>query len=350
MRRIAKGAFYIAVPAAIAFGAWQGWSWWSWATAPIETGEDATPIQLEIPQGTPAAQIGRDLEEAGLLRSATAWELWARWRRWQDPNGGFQAGVYRLSPGSSLQEISDRIWDGEVARESFTIPEGWSRQQMADYFEERGFFSADAFLAATETIPRDRFPWLPADIPHLEGFLFPDTYQLAEGELTPEAIVAQMLGQFERVALPEYRNSTPPGNMNLLEWVSLSSIVEKEAVVASERRTIAGVFWQRLQQGMRLEADPTVEYALGIRQTVDSPLTLTQVQVDSPYNTYRNAGLPPTAIASPGLASLQATLDPEDTEYLYFVARYDGTHFFSRTLAEHERAISRVERELAQGQ
>ncbi|WP_159789605.1 endolytic transglycosylase MltG [Sodalinema gerasimenkoae] len=355
MRRLAKGVFYLAIPGAIALGVWQGWSWWSWATAPVaetateELSEDeVTAIQLEIPPGTPAAQIGRDLEAVGLIQSANAWELWARWLRWRQPDGSFQAGVYRFSPQESMLEIGAQIWDGEVANESFTIPEGWSRLEMADYFERREFFSAEAFLEATQEIPRDRFPWLPEDIPHLEGYLFPDTYQVGEGTITPDGIVAQMLGQFERVALPEYEANQPPEPMTLHEWVTLGSIVEKEAVVAQERRTIAGVFWQRLRTGMNLGADPTVEYALGIRQTVDTPLTWTQVAVDSPYNTYRNPGLPPTAIASPGLASLQATLDPEETPYLYFVARYDGTHFFSRTLAEHEAAIARVEQELAQ--
>ena len=311
--------------------------------------DELAPIQLEIPQGTPAAQIGRDLEAVGLIQSANAWELWARWLRWRQPEGSFQAGVYRFSPQESMLEIGAQIWDGEVANQSFTIPEGWSRLEMANYFERREFFSAEAFLEATQEIPRDRFPWLPEDIPHLEGYLFPDTYQVGEGTITPDGIIAQMLGQFERVALPEYEETQPPEPMTLHEWVTLGSIVEKEAVVPEERGTIAGVFfWQRLRTGMNLGADPTVEYALGIRQTVDTPLTLAQVAVDSPYNTYRNPGLPPTAIASPGLASLQATLAPEETPYLYFVARYDGTHFFSRTLAEHEAAIARVERELAQ--
>lgn len=355
MGRLAKGVFYLAVPAAMALGAWQGWSWWSWATAPVaETAteelsdEDVTAVQLDIPQGTPAAQIGRDLEAVGLIQSARAWELWARWLRWRQPEGSFQAGVYRFSPQESMLEIGEQIWDGEVSRRSFTIPEGWSRREMAEYFEGREFFSAEAFLEATTEIPRDRFDWLPEDIPHLEGYLFPDTYEIGEGAVSPDVIINQMLFQFEQVALPEYERGEPPEPMSLHEWVTLGSIVEREAVVAEERRTIAGVFWQRLQTGMNLGADPTVEYALGIRQTIDMPLTWTQVDVDSPYNTYRNPGLPPTAIASPGLASLQATLDPEDTPYLYFVARYDGTHFFSRTLVEHEAAIARVERELAQ--
>jgi len=348
VKRIRTGAFFLAVSAALAVGAWQGWSWWSWATAPMAAPEDATPVQLEIPPGTPANQIGRDLEAVGVIRSAIAWNMWARWLQWREPSKGFQAGIYRLSTGEPMGEIADRIRNGEVIQQSFTIPEGWSRRNMAAYFEQQEFFSAEAFLEATTQIPRDRFPWLPPNLPHLEGFLFPDTYQLPSQGITPEAAIEQMLSQFEQVALPLYRDAEkPPLKMTLREWATLSSIVEREAVVSEERRTIAGVFVKRLDRNMKLEADPTVEYALGIQQTVDRPLTLTQVAVDSPYNTYRNPGLPPTPIASPGLASLKATLDPETTDYLYFVARYDGTHVFSRTLAEHQNAIDRVERELA---
>jgi UPF0755 protein len=127
--------------------------------------------------------------------------------------------------------------------------------------------------------------------------------------------------------------------------VTLASIVEKEAVVPQERSRIAGVFTSRLRQGWTLGSDPTVEYALGIRQTADQPLTFDQVKIASPYNTYINPGLPPTPIASPGLASLKATLYPEDTPYLYFVARYDGTHVFSRTLAEHEAAQAAIRKQ-----
>ncbi len=127
--------------------------------------------------------------------------------------------------------------------------------------------------------------------------------------------------------------------------MTLASIVEKEAVVGSERPLIAGVFFSRLQKGMRLESDPTVEYALGIRQTADQPLTFAQVKTVSPYNTYLNPGLPPGPIASPGLASLKATLAPEKTDYLFFVARYDGTHVFSRTLQEHEAAVTKIRKQ-----
>jgi UPF0755 protein len=230
---------------------------------------------------------------------------------------------------------------------SFTIPEGWSIQQMAEYFEQQGFFSAEEFIAASRQIPYQDYPWLPQNLPLLEGFLFPDTYQVEATEVTPRAVVRQMLNRFQEQALPIYQQAQSQKNLSLNQWVTLASIVEKEAVVHEERNRISGVFHNRLQQGIQLGSDPTVEYALGIRQTVEQPLTFKQVETPSPYNTYINVGLPPTAIASPGLASLKATLTPEKTDYLYFMARYDGTHIFSRTEAEHQAAIAEVERNLS---
>ncbi len=190
-------------------------------------------------------------------------------------------------------------------------------------------------------MPYDRYPWLPAKLPHLEGFLYPDTYQFSPKQVTPEGVVRLMLDRFEQAALPLYQQQKP--QMSLREWVTLASIVEREAVIPAERPRIAGVFSQRLQKNIPLGADPTVEYSLGIQQTPDKPLTLAQVKTPSAYNTYLKAGLPPTPIASPGLASLKAALSPEQTDYLYFVARYDGTHIFSRTLAEHQKAQARIQ-------
>ncbi|HEY9625134.1 MAG TPA: endolytic transglycosylase MltG [Crinalium sp.] len=349
---ISKWLFYLILfPATLAVCGWQGWLWWSWASAPAlaenttaETSEEHT-IQLEIPQGTSAQQIGQDLESVGVIRSSTAWNLWTRWRTLWDRQGGFQAGVYELSPSETLPEIAAKIWHGEVVQQSFTIPEGWSIQQMAEYFQTEGFFQADAFIKATRQIPRDRYSWLPANISNLEGFLYPDTYQVAENP-TPQEVVDQMLIRFQQVALPIFQNGRSKTNYTLLQWVTLASIVEKEAVVSAERPVIASVFAKRLKEGIPLGADPTVEYAFGIRQTPDQPLTLAQVNTPSPYNTYLNQGLPPGPIASPGLASLESALAPKDTDYLYFVARYDGTHVFSRTLAEHEAAQAAIQDDL----
>ena len=346
--RFAKIAFFLLIlPVTLGICGWQGWRWWSWASAPVlaepaatamesESPEPIEPVvQIQIPPGTPGQQIGDDLEQANLIRSATAWQLWTRWQSLTGKSGGFQAGTYALSPTQSLDEIAEQIWTGSVLELGFTVPEGWNIEQMAAMFEAEGFFPAAEFVAATRFIPGDRFPWLPANMPHLEGFLYPDTYQLPTEQLTPEGVVDVMLQRFEDIALPLYQDQVPRPELTLLEWVSLASIVEKESVVADERHRIAGVFTKRLDIGMRLESDPTVEYGLGIRQTKEQPLTFAQVGTPSPYNTYMNQGIPPTAIASPGLASLEATLNPEDTDYLFFVARYDGTHVFSRTLDEH---------------
>jgi UPF0755 protein len=301
--------------------------------------------KIQVPSGTAAQQIGQQLEKAGLIRSQLAWNLHARYLGWQNNQGGFKAGTYELSPNQPLSEIADQIWQGKVVQSSFTIPEGWSLRQMAAYFEEKGFFTAKDFLAAASQIDPSQYPWLPTNLLSAEGFLYPDTYQIPSGSTTPKSIVKQMLNRFEQVALPEYEQARGKTSLLLNQWVTLASVVEKEAVVPKERSLIAGVFTSRLQKGMRLESDPTVEYGLGIRQTADQPLTLAQVRTPSPYNTYLNPGLPPTPIAAPGLPSLKATLNPEKTDYLFFVARYDGTHVFSRTLKEHEIAVAKIRRE-----
>lgn len=359
-RRWSRWLFYgLMMPAIVGLGVWQGWRWWSWASQPVlvvaPIGEEAEPptVRIRIEPGTAAQQIGVDLAAANLIRSAFAWSLWTRWHTLQarlagETSRGFQAGTYELSPTQSLPAIAQQIWTGQTVARRLTIPEGWTQRQMADYFAAQGLFSAQAFLRVTEQSWSDRYPWLPEGLPHLEGFLFPDTYEVAEDTLTPEQIVQMMLDQFETVALPLYRQAQQrpqPPDLTLKDWVTLASIVEKEAVLPAERPLIAGVFTARLARGQRLEADPTVEYGLGIQQTPAQPLTLAQVRTPSPYNTYLNEGLPPTPIASPGLASLEAVLNPEKTDYLYFVARYDGSHIFSRTLAEHEAAQAKIRAE-----
>jgi UPF0755 protein len=351
VQRISKWSYYLALlPVTLGVCLWQGWAWWSWAQSPPALDGSPTPaaeeaVQIQIPSGTGSQQIGRDLEAAGLIRSAYAWRLWTYWLRFSDRAGGYKAGTYKLSPSQPLSGIAEKIWDGEVMQLSFTIPEGWSLQQMATYFESLGYFKAQEFLNAATQIPKQQYPWLPDGLPHLEGYLYPDTYQLPSDRVSPQQIIQQMLSQFEQVALPVYQQGQSQTQLNLAQWVTLASIVEKEAVIAAERPRIAGVFAARLQRGMRLETDPTVEYGLGIRQTADQPLTYAQVRTPSPYNTYLNPGLPPTPIASPGLASLKAALSPEKTDYLFFVARYDGTHLFSKTVEAHEAAKDAIRKQ-----
>ena len=332
------------VPAAIGVAALLSWAGWRGLTAPVGASGEAETVQFKVEPGVSGNEIGAELHDAGLVKSLNGWKLWTKLKQATDSSGGFKAGTYEVSPEESLSDIAGKIWDGKIMQVNFTIPEGWSTMQMGEYFENRGYFSAEEFEEAVTQIPYDEFPWLPQDLPILEGFLYPDTYKISS-DLTndPQLIIKTMLSSFEQIALPVYEAAET--DMSLLEWVSLGSIVEKEAVIGDERALIAGVFTARLDKGMRLESDPTVEYGLGIRQTADQPLTYAQVGTPNPYNTYLNTGITPTPIASPGIASLKATLNPESTEYLFFVARYDGTHVFSKTLSEHEAATREIRRQ-----
>ena len=332
------------VPTALGIFALLSWAGWRGLTAPVNGDGAAEKVQFTVESGVPGNQIGAELQDAGLVKSLNGWKVWTKLKQATDSGGGFKAGTYEVSPTESLSDIASKMWNGEIVQVDFTIPEGWSTMQMGEYFESQGYFSAEEFEAAVTEIPYDEFPWLPEELPILEGFLYPDTYKISS-DLTndPQLIIRTMLSRFEQIALPVHEAATT--DLSLLEWVSLGSIVEKEAVIGDERALIAGVFTARLEQGMRLESDPTVEYGLGIRQTADQPLTYSQVGTPNPYNTYLNTGITPTPIAAPGIASLKATLNPESTEYLFFVARYDGTHVFSKTLSEHEAATREIRRQ-----
>ncbi|MGB8700244.1 MAG: endolytic transglycosylase MltG, partial [Thermosynechococcaceae cyanobacterium] len=258
---------FILGASALTFCVWMsaglGWLWWGNVTAPTRT--QANPVTVQVPEGATAESIGTQLQDAGLIRSLAAWKVWTRWASFRNPQGSFQTGTYELSTQSSLGDLAQTIWTGQVKQAGFTIPEGWSLKEMGAYFEQQGWFTADAFLKATHQIPRDRFPWLPDTLPFLEGFLFPDTYQIPIDQRSPDAIVAIMLKRFEDQALPLYEKRQGLADLTLNDWVTLSSIVEKEAVVPQERPLIAGVFWNRLRQSIALGSDPTVEYGLGIK-------------------------------------------------------------------------------------
>ncbi len=339
-----------AVPLTILLTGIASSSWWIWASAaPNNFG---AKVRLTISDGMPTQAIAQQLESAGLIRSSSALRLWLLWQSFRGSEAvSLRAGTYDLATNQSLPEIVAQIQTTKSAEVRFTIPEGWSIAQMAELFEKQGFFAAKDFVAATQRISPKRRTWLPEDISSLEGFLFPDTYQIMPSEATPDRVIDLMLDRFEQVALTVYQENQsgkPKVKISLKDWVTLSSIVEKEAVIDSERRVISGVFWNRLKRNMRLESDPTVEYGLNIKQTPENPLTLEQVRTASPYNTYLNEGLPPGAIASVGLASLKATLDPSTTDYLFFVAKYDGSHVFSRNLEDHEKALQAIDKKIQQ--
>lgn len=325
-----------------------GMLWWNDITAPPTTDANAKSIPVQVKSGATAQAIGQELEAKGAIKSQLAWKIWTTWQAKQG-KGSPQKGNYEVSPSQPLSAVAAQILEGKVIQSGFTIREGWNIKQMGEYFEKQGLFKAADFVAATKQIPKDKFPWLPDGLPHLEGFLFPETYKVPSETITPTGVVTQMLKQFEQVALPEYQKDGANQKLSLLQWVSLSSVVEKEAVIPIERSKIAGVFTTRLAKNMRLESDPTVEYGLGIKQTADRPLTFAEVKRPNPYNTYMNAGIPPGPIGSPGIGSLKAVLNPDSTDLLFFVAKYDGTHVFSKTLSEHVAATKSIRQQRQSG-
>ncbi len=333
-------------------------AWWRWAITASAVGSNQK-IKLEIIKGESVQAIGEKLETKGIIRSSLALRIWLKYLDFKGNRAELKAGAYQFLPNQSLEQIVEQLQNKAPVEVAFTIPEGWTIAQMAAYFEQKGFFAASDFIAATKS-NLARKPWLPAKISSLEGFLFPDTYQILAEQATPDRVIEKMLSRFEEVALPLLELSQKSSQkssqkttdnsssqslapaIDLKKWVIFASIVEKEAVLDHERSIIAGVFWLRLKLGMRLESDPTVEYGLNIKQTVDQPLTLAQVRTPSPYNTYLVSGLPPGPIASPGLKSLRAVLKPQKTGYLFFVARYDGSHIFSRNFTDHQAAIQTI--------
>jgi UPF0755 protein len=297
----------------------------------------SSSVRVEIAPGSSGKQIGQQLESAGVIKSGLAFELYIR----QSGAGAkLQAGKYDFTPGAGVKAAVLQMVAGDTVDEGITvtIPEGYTLKQMADKFAEAGLFSADDFLkAASETKPN--YSYLQASNPGvkypLEGFLFPDTYEFLPGT-SPQEVIIRMAARFNEVLTSILPGKLPDGVTNVRDLVTLASIIEREGMVDIERPTIAGVFVNRLRVGMALQSCATVQYVLPVWKPV---LDIPDTEIDSVYNTYKNPGLPPGPIGAPGLASLKAAANPEKTDYFYFVAKGDGTHIFSRTFAEHQRAI-----------
>ncbi|KUK12294.1 MAG: Aminodeoxychorismate lyase [Moorella sp. 60_41] len=333
-RRLGIGASLLA--AALILALMGSWAWWQSLMAPAGE-EGAPPVKVTIPPGATAAEIGRLLEDRGIIRSASAFRFYAA-RQKADQH--LKPGVYLLSPGEPLFRILEQLVAGRVMEEKFTIPEGFTLKQIARLLADKGLVTEDEFWQAAAR-PYD-YPFLEGLSPasnYLEGFLFPDTYRVPAGA-SAETIIRLMLDRFQQVYSEIEKERAPGLELNTLEIVTLASIVEKEAKLDRERPLIAGVFLNRLRRGMKLESCATVEYLLEEPKPV---LTYEDLQIDSPYNTYQVMGLPPGPIASPGRASLLAALNPARTDYLYFAARPDGSHEFSRSWREHLAAVSRYQ-------
>jgi UPF0755 protein len=296
-------------------------------------GYEAAEQFVDIPARIGTAAIGRRLVDAGIVRDPFTFRA-ALW--WSGRSRALQAGEYRFDAPLAAVDVVDRLVRGDVYARRITFPEGLTLQEMARVYETREFGTAANFLEATRdpSFIRD----LDSAATDLEGYLFPDTYALPRG--TPaRRLVALMLERFRATFDDDLQREAREQALSTREVVTLASLVEKETARADERPLVAAVYRNRLKLGMGLQADPTVVYALQRAGRYTGNIRRDDLAIDSPYNTYRYAGLPPGPIASPGRASLEATLRPARVSYLYFVSRNDGSHVFATTLAEHNRNV-----------
>lgn len=297
----------------------------------------APPQALIVPPGASAEAIGRQLHGLGLVRHPLVFRSLVLVR---GAGGALKAGEYSLEGPVSLTQIVEMLVRGEVVRREVTFPEGRSIEDMARLAAARGIFPAEFLKAARDPAPiRDLDP-LATD---LEGYLFPDTYDLPRAENPAAALVVRMVGRFREVIAPDLAR-LPPRALSVRQLVTLASLVEVETARPEERPRIAAVFLNRLRKGMPLQTDPTVIFAMRKAGTWNGNIRKKDLDIESPYNTYRVAGLPPGPIASPGRESLLAVLEPAPVRDLYFVSRNDGTHEFSETLREHNEAVDRYQR------
>jgi peptidoglycan lytic transglycosylase G len=290
---------------------------------------------VEVPQGAGSRTIGERLVDAGVVRDFNTYRL-ALWLSGEGRR--LKAGEYRFDAPMTPLAVIDKIARGDVYVINVTFPEGLTIADMAKIFESHGLGSAESFVKASADVTSIRD--LDPAAKDLEGYLFPETYGLPRKTDAPK-LIRQMVARFEHVFTPELRQAAAARQMTARQAVTLASIVEKETAKAEERPLVSAVYGNRLRIGMALQCDPTVIYALIKRGHYDGNIHKEDLQIDSPYNTYRYPGLPPGPIASPGRASLEAAVHPADADFLYFVSRNDGSHVFAKTLDEHNRNVQK---------
>ena len=295
-----------------------------WMLAPVN--DRATEIRVDVASGSSLWRIAAQLEDAGVVRSARALVLLARWR---GVAAKVRAGEYALASSWGTARVLDELVAGRVVTYEVVLPEGLTMVEIAARLDAATITSAEAFLAVS------RDPGVAREFgvegTSLEGYLFPETYRMPHG-LSAKQVARVLVDQFLAQWAPLAGDASASG-LGMQQVVTLASIVEKETGAKEERPLVASVFRNRLARGMRLESDPTTIYGI---PNFDGNLRRSHLEDESnAWNTYRIAGLPPTPIANPGTASLAAVLRPATSEYLYFVAKGDGTHVFSRSYAEH---------------
>ena len=335
MRKLALAfifAFVTVVGGAVFFGVIM----WVRITDPYR-GYSETELYVQVPQGAGTAEIGRALTDAGIVRDRLTFRAALYWT---GASRKLKAGEYRFDRPMTAVDVVDKIARGDVYTRRITFPEGQTIQEMAKIYEAQGFGPARQFIDAAGDVS------LIADLDPraatLEGYLYPETYALPHGS-KPSTLMQTMVMRFRNVFDGELRRAAEAHGMSVHDAVTLASLVEKETAKPEERPLVAAVYLNRLKIGMGMQADPTVVYALQKAGRYDGNIRREDLQFDSPYNTYKYAGLPPGPIASPGKPSLEAAVAPAAVPYLYFVSRNDGSHVFAATLDEHNRNVQRYQ-------
>jgi peptidoglycan lytic transglycosylase G len=293
---------------------------------------DSGPRLVDIPAHDGVVDIARRLYAAGVIRSRAGFVLLAFAR---GSARQLKAGEYEFARGGSTLDVLTQIEAGRVKQHAVLHPEGATVTELARVLESERLATAAAVARAASD--RALLATLMIEGPSVEGYLFPDTYQFVRG-MTPDEILTRMVQRFRAKVGPDLASRAQARGLTVHQLLTLASIIEREAVARDEMRTISAVFWNRLKLNMPLQADPTVQYATGKERRA---LTRADLATEHPFNTYRHAGLPPGPIASPGLAAIEAALDPAPVKYLYFVAVDDQRHHFSSTLGEHNAAVAR---------
>lgn len=293
-----------------------------------------------VNQGERTVDIGRRLQESGIIRSSSYFYLVART---SNQASRLKTGTFDLSSSMSTRAVLEKLVTTSGRTETFkiTIPEGFTARQVAERVESQGLCSTSEFMEIVQNPSRFHISSPLFDLRNLEGFLFPETYFL-DRNTSCENFAQRMVQQFSKVFNDSMVQKSKEAGFKPYETVVLASMIEKEAKKDEERSLISGVMHNRLKKGMLLQCDATIQYVLPERK---KKLYYKHLEVDSPYNTYLNKGLPPGPISNPGKASLYAAVEPTSTPYYYYVARIDGSHIFSKSNEEHIRAKARVKRE-----
>ena len=302
------------------------------------SGHVSAITDVTIEPGQSAAEVGQVLQANGLIRSARPLRLWMRWN---GSAGTIHTGTYRFEGSPSIREVAALLVEGRVLLTEITVIEGFTRWQVAEVLSEAGFGPYTEAWEATGNA--DLISDLDAEAEDLEGYLFPDTYYVSR-EMEAAAIVEMMVDRFRRAWMAPTAAQAEIAGLSVRDAVTIASLIEAETGKSDERALVSGVFHNRLERRMLLQCDPTLLYALRLEGRTDRNIRRSDFDNESPYNTYRFAGLPPGPIGNPGEASIVAALYPAETDYLYFVGRNDGSHAFSRTLQEHNANVNRYQR------